>query len=196
MHGCGCNRPPPGHTQWARAHLTTRTDVSTHPQIQIHPCDPYCNMKMYAARMMRGEDGYNTTHGWSLVESLISVLAQVKSTTPYITALILKCVTSRLKYSIANFGMLDLGANVLECRPSHYSSLVLDRVFPSNGIDYPNGLSFLGLNSRSVCRTKPHADPKLNGIHCEDWTQEEAEYTARVLRWFIFVRFCPRHLLT
>jgi hypothetical protein len=186
IRDCGCNRPPPGHTEWASARLTASTDVSTFPNIQIHPCDRFYDLKKYAARMMRREEGSNTTHGRSLVESLISVMAQVKSTTPFITALILKCVTPRLNHSIANYGMLDLGANVLEC-PSHYSSLVLNRVFPSNGIEYPNGLSFLGLNSRSACRTKPHANPRLNGIHCEDWTQEEAEYTVRVLRWFIYV---------
>jgi len=71
--------------------------------------------------------------------------------------------------------------------PSHHSSVVLNRVFSSNGIAYPNGLSFLGVNARTKCRTKPNANPKLNGIHCEDWTLEEVEFAVRVLKWFILV---------
>jgi hypothetical protein len=136
--------------------------------------------------MMRREEGYNTIHGRSLVEALISVLAQAKSTTSHITAAILKCSTARLGHSIANFGTSDVGANLMEI-PSHHSSEVLNRVFSSNGITYPNGQSFLGINARTKCRTKPNANPKLNGIHCEDWTPEEVEYTARVLKWFILV---------
>jgi hypothetical protein len=71
--------------------------------------------------------------------------------------------------------------------PSHYAGEVLSRVFSFNRIDYPNGLSFLGLNARTKCRTVPNSDPSLDGIHCMGWTPEEAEYTVRVLRWFILV---------
>ena len=134
------------------------------------------------------EEGRRIQHySWTVAcESLIYVMAQAKPTTPHIIAAILKCSTPRLGLSIANFGTCNHGANVLEC-PSHHSSVVLNQVIPPNGIDHPNGQSFLGINARTECRTKPHADPKLNGIHCEDWTPEEAEYTASVLRWFILV---------
>ena len=137
--------------------------------------------------MMRREEGYDTTHGRSLVEAMISVLAQAKSTTPHIITAILKCSTARLGHSIANFGTLDDGANLMEI-PSHHSSEVLNRVFSSNGIAYPNGQSFLGVNARTKCRTKPNAkNPMLKGIHCCDWTPEEVEFSVRVLKWFILV---------
>jgi len=186
VRGCGCNRPHSNHFRWTEARLTSTTDVSALPNILFHLCDPFYELKKYAATMMRREEGYDTTHGRSLVEALISVLAQAKSTTSYITAGILKCTTARLGHSIANFGTSDVGANLMEIS-SHHSSVVLNRVFSSNGIAYPNGQSFLGINARTKCRTKPNANPKLNGIHCEDWTPEEVEFVVRVLKWFILV---------
>ena len=184
--GCGCNHPHPTHFLWKNARLTSRTDVSALPDIPIHKCDPYYIVKTDASTKMRREIGFDPIHSRSLTEALISILSQVNSNTLYVTILVLKCPTARLNHSVACWGTLDHGANVLEI-PSHYSSEVLNRVFSSNGIAYPNGQSFLGLNTRRLCRTVPNSDPKLAGIHCEGWTPEEAEYTVRVLKPFISI---------
>jgi hypothetical protein len=59
---------------------------------------------MDAARKMREEVGFDPTHSRSLTEALISILSQVKTTTLYITMIVLKCPTAHLNHSIANYG--------------------------------------------------------------------------------------------